>query len=374
MQQKIIGMHNSFSMGQTDSEQNKTNIHQWEYLLCQDKIALTKKKGKAAMRKNRRNNTKKERIIMIASSAFVLSALTMTGIYMKSNNTEKQDDGYMIDFTALEDNAEEKFQEIADNQGTEVDNHADTGNSVDDLINNITEDIDSLKDDLDYIPMEAGSGLVTIPGLTDGISEEVTNANEVKENEMEKPAKDTDSTVSPAPSPAPSPVPEAKTEPETQPETEQRAESAEEREVISRTLHFAESDGLLRPVSGEVLIPFSMDSSVYFSTLDQFKYNSALMIGAAVGDTVSACAEGRVIDIFQDSEIGHAITMELGDGYKITYGQLENINVTLNSYVDRGQAIATVAAPTKYYSVEGSNLYLKLTADGTPVNPEALFR
>ena len=78
-----------------------------------------KKEGKAAMRKNRRNNAKKERTIMIASSVFVLAALTMTGIYMKSNNTEEQGDGYTIDFTALEDNVEDKHEEIAQNKPVE---------------------------------------------------------------------------------------------------------------------------------------------------------------------------------------------------------------------------------------------------------------
>ena len=144
--------------------------------------------------------------------------------------------------------------------------------------------------------------------------------------------------------------------------------------VVAESLQFAESEGLLRPVNGEVLIPFSMDSSVYFSTLDQFKYNPAMMIAAEQGTGVSACAEGVVVDIFEDEEIGHAVTMDLGNGYQITYGQLYDINVTMNSHVDPGQIIASVAAPTKYYSVEGSNLYLKLTANGTPVNPEALFR
>ncbi len=88
---------------------------------------------------------------------------------------------------------------------------------------------------------------------------------------------------------------------------------------------------------------------------------------------MSACAEGRVVSIFENEEIGHAITMDLGDGYMITYGQLKGINVTLNSYVEPGEAIASVAAPTKYYSREGSNLYLQLTKDGAPVNPESLF-
>ena len=122
------------------------------------------------------------------------------------------------------------------------------------------------------------------------------------------------------------------------------------------------------------MIPFSMDSSVYFSTLDQYKYNPALMLVAEEGMTVSACAEGKVVDIFEDAEIGRAVTMELGDGYQITYGQLKEISVSLDSYVNPGETIGVVAAPTKYYSVEGANLYLKLTMDGTPVNPEALFR
>ena len=56
---------------------------------------------------------------MIASSVFVLAALTMTGIYMKSNNTEEQGDGYTIDFTALEDNVEDKHEEIAQNKPVE---------------------------------------------------------------------------------------------------------------------------------------------------------------------------------------------------------------------------------------------------------------
>ena len=39
---------------------------------------------------------------MLASSAFVLAALTMTGVYMKGQNVESKDDGYTLDFTALE--------------------------------------------------------------------------------------------------------------------------------------------------------------------------------------------------------------------------------------------------------------------------------
>ena len=159
-----------------------------------------------------------------------------------------------------------------------------------------------------------------------------------------------------------------------EPEPEEENEPADSGEAAAPTLHFSETDGLKRPVSGEVLIPYSMNSTVYFSTLDQFKCSPALVLAAEQGSAVTACAEGRVVDIFENEEIGQAVTMELGDGYQITYGQLEALNVTLGDHVDQGEVIGWIAAPTRYYCVEGSNLYLKLTSNGKEINPEALFR
>ena len=43
------------------------------------------------MRRNKKSGINKERIIMLASSAFVLAALTMTGVYMKGQNVESRD-------------------------------------------------------------------------------------------------------------------------------------------------------------------------------------------------------------------------------------------------------------------------------------------
>ncbi len=341
------------------------------------------------MKRNRNDNAKKERIIMLASSAFVLAALTMTGIYMQSKNAEPEDDGYTIDFTAMEDNVDNKLQEIAQNDQAQN----QPGSYSSSLDNQI--DPASLDDDLDYMPMEVGSGLIQIPGLTDGLQEEADDVLEGTEDKSGSSSKDAgkstgtdaEQTGSQEGTPAPD-VAQGAGEPDGQAVADQGTEDAAMAEgatvegaqtegnnvVVTRELHFAETDGLLRPLAGETMIPYSMDGSVYFSTLDQYKYNPALMIAAAEGTAVTACAEGHVIDIFENEEIGHAITMELGDGYVLTYGQLKDIQVTLGSYVDPGTVIANVAAPTKYFSVEGGNLYLKLTADGTPVNPEALFR
>lgn len=299
---------------------------------------------------NRRDNAKKERIVMLASSAFVLAALTMTGIYMKSRDVESEDNGYTIDFTALEESVDDKYQEIAQNMEP-----------------NLTNEPEMLEDDLDYPPMEVGSGLVEIPGLTDNLMEEADLAHAEQLPDISEMTEQ----------PAVEPIEEMETaqeeEPEETPEAAEHEEASSQDVVVDRVLHFSETNGLLKPVSGDTVIPYSMDRSTYFSTLDQYKYNDAVMIGAEEGAVVSACAEGRVINIFENEEIGHAVTMDLGDGYLITYGQLNGINVTLNSYVAPGDAIASVAAPTKYYSREGSNLYLQLTKDGVPLNPESLF-
>ena len=131
-----------------------------------------------------------------------------------------------------------------------------------------------------------------------------------------------------------------------------------------------------RPISGDikVVIPYSMDHTVYFYTLDQYKYNPAVMLAAEQGAAVMACVGGQVVSVFRDEEIGQAVTVDLGGGYRVTYGQLDNIQVTEGSYVEAGQVIGFIAAPTIYYQIEGSHLYLALRLDGMPVNPETLWQ
>lgn len=327
------------------------------------------KEGKADMRRNnRKNSIKKERIIMLASSAFVLTALTMTGIYMKNSNKTEKDDGYTLDFSAMEDNADDKFEEIAqadDGSNQVADNSVQnqTGNTtlgntgIQDQTGNTTLGNTGLQeniteDDLDYMPLEAGSGQVEIPGLTN-------QSDTLLENEAEEPL-----------------IEDAALSAEQQAAAEENADKAASAQnvVVEKTLDFAESDGLLRPVSGEILMSYSMDKSIYFATLDQYKYNPAVIFSAAQGAEIVASAEGKVVGISSNEETGRTVTLDLGNGYQAVYGQLDEIKVKEGAYVSAGDKLGVVAAPTKYYSTEGSNLYFQLMKDGSPVNPEGLFQ
>lgn len=281
------------------------------------------------MRRSRRRGYVKERILMVASAVLVLGSLTATGLWL-GRERDNQDEGYVVDLSAIENNAAEG---LADGTGTSI-------------ADNVTQDAVPA-DDLDYDPyyQETNSQRVENPDQSESesMSEGTEEAGGEKKQEEEKKGE---------------PVAEI-------PEENTTALST----AMQPALTFSDSDSLVWPIVGNILVNYSMDKTVYFPTLQQYKYNPAIIIQASEGDLITSVSAGKVISVFKDPQIGNGITMELGGGYEATYGQLANILVSEGSYVAAGDVIAEVAAPTKYYSVEGTNVYFKLTKDGEPVNP-----
>jgi septal ring factor EnvC (AmiA/AmiB activator) len=106
--------------------------------------------------------------------------------------------------------------------------------------------------------------------------------------------------------------------------------------------------------------------------MQQYRYSPALIIAATEGEVVTAAVDAKVTDIYSDAQTGKTISFDIGGGYELTYGQLDNIQVNVGDSVSTGDIVANVASPTIYYSEEGANIYYKLTKDGEPVDP--LFR
>lgn len=158
----------------------------------------------------------------------------------------------------------------------------------------------------------------------------------------------------------PSPTPEAK--------TTMKKTSVEDR------LHFDQETGLLWPVEGDILIEYSADKVVFFPTLSQFKTNPALIIGSRVGEDVKASADGVVKSIEKNDETGTTVTIAIGDDFKVIYGQLKDVSISKGDEVSEGQVIGKIAKPTKYYSVEGANLYYQVKQKNETVNPLVLLR
>ncbi len=362
----------------------------------------------------------KERWIIAATAVFVLAALTLTGVYVRDIN-EKNNDGYVVDFSAMDDNVAQKADEIRDSQAQTrlqlAENVTDTVTPSDDLdydpyfqeanssqiendevgtsdglgdhdlIDNdetqagSTETAQETSDSLPEVAQDqtavADAGELTAEqkSTLDILKEIASSKLEVGEAVMaSEPPDASDADASDAIEATESSVEaEAEAEPEVAASSSQ-TESADIPAIstsMQTALTFKDGDNLVWPIVGNVLINYSMDKTVYFPTLQQYKYNPAIVIQAAEGDIISAAAAGKVISIYNDPQIGQAVIMELGSGYELTYGQLANVLVSEGSYVAAGDVIGEVAAPTKYFSVEGTNVYFKLTKDGTPVNPMA---
>ena len=335
------------------------------------------------MKKDRRNNQeRKERFIMISTSALVLTALVVTGAYVRNHNRDSQDQGYTLDFTALEDRADEKLKEIALNSNHDRSFALQDGETTGEG------------------PLEAGSDEIKIPGLTEGKNGKPSGADQSSSKGMSDGAESASIGNNKAGAestqagknaqggkkegtslgnktadgngnhtPADGGLLTGETLPEDTPLVIQETAATP---VITSELHFAQS--LVKPVSGETLIDYNMEHGVYFATLDQYKCNPAMIYGAQQGETVAACADGRVINLHDDAVLGHVLVLDLGDGYQAIYGQVENVEVPIGGSILAGTKLATVAAPTKYYSVEGSNLYFQVTKNGESIDPKQFLQ
>lgn len=143
--------------------------------------------------------------------------------------------------------------------------------------------------------------------------------------------------------------------------------------ITEEKLHFEPSKGLVWPVEGSVLLDYSMDSTVYFPTLQQYKYNPAMVLAGKVNDKVYFIAKGKITNIETNEVTGCTVTQDIGDGYTAIYGQLKELNFEVGDMVQSGQVVGYISEPTKYYSVEGSNVYFQLLKNGVPVDPEEIL-
>ena len=140
-------------------------------------------------------------------------------------------------------------------------------------------------------------------------------------------------------------------------------------EVNAPVYNFDQSSSLLWPVEGEILLAYNMDNTIYFPTLDQHKCNPAIVIGAPAGSYVQSAAPGVVEDVYDDPVTGTTMVISIGNGYSLKYGGLADPVVGVSQQVEAGTILGAVAEPTKYFTVEGSNLYFAMTKDGEPVDP-----
>ena len=143
----------------------------------------------------------------------------------------------------------------------------------------------------------------------------------------------------------------------------------EKEAAAALVLNFNDATKMAWPVSGNVILDYSMESTIYFPTLDQYKCNPGIVIQGAVSTPVIAPANAKIQEIGSNEELGNYVVLNMGNDYTAVCGQLKELQVVENEYVAQGDVLGYVAEPTKYYSIEGANLYFELEHENQPIDP-----
>lgn len=144
-------------------------------------------------------------------------------------------------------------------------------------------------------------------------------------------------------------------------------------QLIAEQLTFDKSTGLLWPIQGEIVIPYSPDHGVFHFTLEQFSTSDAVVLSSSVGTQVKAGAKGVVTAIEEDDRTGTTVTLAVGNNTSLVYGQLTIDGLKEGDIIEAGECIGTVAEPTRYYVVEGPNLYFQVLEGEESLDPTLLF-
>ena len=143
-------------------------------------------------------------------------------------------------------------------------------------------------------------------------------------------------------------------------------------EEISEEVGIFESEPLfIMPLAGNIVMDYSVDHAIYDATLDQYRTNDHISIGAKKGDAVKAAEDGTVESIETNDERGVTVVLNHGNGWQTTYSQLQqDVVVEEGDTVKKGQEIGAVGDPTKYSVALGEHMDFSIAKDGKTVDPK----
>ncbi len=155
--------------------------------------------------------------------------------------------------------------------------------------------------------------------------------------------------------------------------------------AANQTPFFAEGDTFSWPVVGEVVVPYTDESTKHWfsESLNQTMRTFGICISAKEGAEIRAAADGKVIDIIDDSStlqsdmpyVGKVVVVDHGNGYKSLYGfQNGSPNKDLlGKIVKAGDVLGTAGKPTGAFIKQGNNIYLQAMHNDEIIDPLKLL-
>ena len=153
------------------------------------------------------------------------------------------------------------------------------------------------------------------------------------------------------------------------------------------TPFFAEGDTMSYPVQGQIIVPYTDDTTRHWlsTALNQTMRTYGICIAAKEGDAIKSPADATVTNIIDDAtsiewykrvgDVGKIIILDHGNGYQTQIGvQGGAVDKTLlGQKVTAGTTIATVGQATGPFVGLQSNVYLQVKKDDTIIDPTTLL-
>lgn len=131
----------------------------------------------------------------------------------------------------------------------------------------------------------------------------------------------------------------------------------------------------IKPVEGENITSYSMDSLTYSNTLQEWITHRGIDINADKTTVVKASASGTVKYIKEDPRYGLSITIDHKNGFQTVYSSLLSTEfVKEGDEVQQGQSIGTVGNSAVFETLDGSHLHFEILKDGEYVNPDIYIK
>lgn len=151
--------------------------------------------------------------------------------------------------------------------------------------------------------------------------------------------------------------------------TNQADSETEETEEKTVELNFE------KPVEGDVVRDFAVDSLIYSETLQEWTTHTGIDIKAEKTTVVKAAEAGTVKTIKNDPRYGLSVIIEHANGFQTVYSNLLTSEfVVEGEKVEKGQSLGTVGNTAAFEIADEPHLHFEIIKDSVQVDPNIYLK
>lgn len=154
-------------------------------------------------------------------------------------------------------------------------------------------------------------------------------------------------------------------------QTNSKVEETEENKTEKTTVELT----FERPVEGDIVRDFAVDSLIYSETLQEWTTHTGIDIKADKTTVVKAAETGTVKTIKNDPRYGLTIIIEHANGFQTVYSNLLTSEfVVEGEKVEKGQSLGTVGNTAAFEIADEPHLHFEIIKEGVQVDPNIYLK